>query len=53
MFKSERREAKRRNQRKMIVRGRSVLQLAHAQSKRDADLLAAGKRPIRGPKVVE
>jgi hypothetical protein len=36
MFKSERREIKRRNQRKMRVEGKSVFVIAEAQKKRDA-----------------
>lgn len=35
MFKSERREIKRRNERKMKVDGRSVTVLLRAQEKRD------------------
>lgn len=35
MFKSERREIKRRNQRKMRVEGKSVFVIAQAQEKRD------------------
>lgn len=38
MFKSERREVKRRNQRKMRVHGKSVFDIVQAQAKRDAKL---------------
>lgn len=38
MFKSERREIKRRNERKMRVEGKSVFVIAEAQKKRDAKI---------------